>query len=256
MPEEGERDWDEKGRIKKTEMKHSNRKTKPDMGKKIIYTFLCCIGFTLANAQTPGVAWDSTYRPGKYVVKYGQFKSYPDSPDDIIFLGNSITEHTHWNELLGRSDVRNRGIGGDITFGVLERLDEVIEGRPARVFILIGINDISRNIPDEVILKNYQKIIDRIQEGTPRTEIYFQTLLPVNNTFTRYKNHYNKDGHIHAVNEGLKKIAAREGITLIDLHPHFLDDEGRLDKRYTLEGLHLNAAGYRLWAKILQPYLK
>jgi lysophospholipase L1-like esterase len=80
--------------------------------------------------------------------------------------------------------------------------------------------------------------------------------MPVNNTFTQFKNHYNKDEHIQAVNEGLKKITAEENITLIDLHPNFLDSEGRLDKNYTMDGLHPNAKGYEVWKRILQPYLR
>jgi lysophospholipase L1-like esterase len=80
--------------------------------------------------------------------------------------------------------------------------------------------------------------------------------MPVNNTFTQFKNHYNKDEHIHAVNVGLKKIATDEHITLIDLYPSFLDSEGRLNKDYTLDGLHPNAKGYEVWKKILLPYLQ
>jgi lysophospholipase L1-like esterase len=200
--------------------------------------------------------WDSTYRPGNFGLMEGLFRIYPNSESDIIFLGNSITDHVDWQELLGLPEARNRGISGDITFGVLERLDEVIEGHPAKVFLLIGINDISRNIPDSVILANQLKIVQRIKNGSPGTKIYLQTLLPVNNTFNKFKNHYNKDGHIAAVNEGLKKIALAEKLTLIDLHPLFLDKEGRLDKAYTTDGLHPNAAGYLVWKKVLLPYLK
>jgi len=86
---------------------------------------------------------DSAVRPGSYKLKVGQFRSYPNSKKDIIFLGNSITAGAEWSELLQNQHARNRGISGDITFGVLERLDEVTEGKPAKVFILIGINDIS-----------------------------------------------------------------------------------------------------------------
>ncbi len=199
--------------------------------------------------------WDSMYRPGSYQLMEGLFRSFPNSDKDIIFLGNSITAHVDWNELLGLQDARNRGISGDITFGLLERLDEVIEGHPAKVFILIGINDISRNIPDSIILENDKKIIHRIKEGSPGTKIYFQTIMPVNNTFAQFKNHYNKDEHIQAVNKGIKKIAEDEHITLIDLHPYFLDSEGRLNKNYTLDGLHPNYRGYQVWKKILLPYL-
>jgi lysophospholipase L1-like esterase len=207
----------------------------------------------LLQAQT--AKWDSTYRPGMYNMKVEQFRAFPNSTNDIIFLGNSITDYTDWNELLDLKNARNRGISGDITFGVLERLDEVIEGKPAKVFILIGINDISRNIPDEVIVQNYKKIIHRIRKGSPKTKVYFNTLLPVNNTFPD-RAHFNKDEHILNVNEQLKKIGAAEGITIIDIYPHFLDAEKKLDKKYTYDGLHLDGEGYRLWAGLLKPYLK
>lgn len=199
---------------------------------------------------------DTVYRPRTYHLQVEQFRSYSNSPDDIIFLGNSLTAYTNWNELLGLENIRNRGISGDTTFGILERLDEITQGKPARVFILVGVNDISRNVPSHLILKNYNKILQRIKSHTPHTKIYIQTLLPVNNTFTRYPNHYNKNEEIAAVNRGLKELAEKEKVELIDLHPHFLDYENRLCKKYTEEGLHLNSSGYLLWAKILTPFLK
>lgn len=207
-------------------------------------------------AQT--AVWDSTFRPASYEIKVDQFKSYPNAEKDIVFLGNSITAGTDWNELLGNRSIKNRGISGDITFGVLERLDEVIEGKPAKVFILIGVNDISRNVPDTVILANYQKIVQRIKSGSPATKIYCQTLLPVNNTFDKFKNHYNKDEHILWVNKQLKVLAQNEKVTLIDLYPAFLDGEKRLIKEFTHDGLHLTAAGYQRWAELLVKggYLK
>ncbi len=202
--------------------------------------------------------WDSTFRPNNYALKVGQFKSYPNSTKDIIFLGNSITAGTDWSELLGMTHVRNRGISGDITFGVLERLEEVVEGKPAKVFVLIGINDISRNIPDSLIICNYRSIIHGIKKGSPKTKIYFHTLLPVNNEFIQFKNHYNKDEHILWVNEKLKKLAREENITIIDLYPHFLNRDNKLDKKYTQDGLHLNAEGYKVWTSVLKKgnYLK
>jgi lysophospholipase L1-like esterase len=211
--------------------------------------FFCQYSF----AQT--AEWDSTYRPNNFALKTEQFRSFPNLGTDIIFLGNSIMAGTDWSELLGMTNVRNRGISGDISFGILERLDEVTEGKPAKVFILIGINDISRNIPDTVIVGNYAKIIRRIKATSPGTKIYFHTLMPVNNEFTQFKNHYNKDEHILFVNDELKKLAAKEKITCIDLYVQFIDINKKLDKELTIDGLHLNAAGYKRWASILKPYL-
>lgn len=220
---------------------------------KILIAILLCLSFYFSNAQS--VKWDSTYRPGLYDFEEQLYESYPHARTDIVFLGNSITDRVDWNELLGMCSVHNRGISGDITFGVLQRLHEVINGHPAKVFILIGINDISRNIPDSVILENYKKIIERIKAGSPHTEIYFQTLLPVNNEFTQFKNHYNKDEHILWLNDQIKLLGNQEKITVIDLYPHFLNDQNKLEKKYTLDGLHLNADGYKVWAVILKKYL-
>jgi lysophospholipase L1-like esterase len=223
--------------------------------KKLLFFLLLLVGLQDAFSQNAAV-WDSTHRPNNFAIKTEQFRSYPNAGSDIIFLGNSITAGTDWAELLGNPHARNRGISGDISFGVLERLEEVTEGKPAKVFILIGINDISRNIPDSVILSNYREIVHRIKASSPQTRIYFQTLMPVNNEYTQFKNHYNKDEHILAINQGIKTLGAEEKITVIDLHPHFLDGNNKLDKQYTIDGLHLNAHGYQHWARLLLPYLK
>lgn len=221
--------------------------------------FICILCFTFLSTYVFAQikSWDSTYRPGSYELRVGHFKSYPDHKKDIIFLGNSISLGTEWQELLQNKRVRNRGISGDITFGIIERLKEITEGHPKKVFILIGINDIARNIPDDVIVNNYKRIIQQIKNESPRTKIYFQTLLPVNNEYTD-RNQFNKDNHIQNVNAKLVQLVSEENIYLIDLHPHFLNENKKLDKQYTYDGLHLNAEGYKKWASILinGKYLK
>ncbi|WP_299703103.1 GDSL-type esterase/lipase family protein [uncultured Pontibacter sp.] len=197
------------------------------------------------------VAWDSTFRPATYHVQVEQHKAYPASRKDIVFLGNSLTAHPNWNELLKNKHVKNRGISGDITYGVLERLDDVIAGKPAKLFILIGINDISRNIPDSLILQNYKKIVARVKAGSPATKIYLQTMLPTNNNFDKFKRHYNKEEHVSYLNKEIKELGEKEKVTVVDLHPAFSDGEGRLKQEYTHDGLHLTAEGYKVWARVL-----
>lgn len=212
--------------------------------------------FTAFPLQSQNTEIDSLHRPRNFDIKVEQFRGYPNSKKDIIFLGNSITAGVNWNELLDCNQAKNRGISGDTTFGILERLDEVTEGKPEKVFLLIGINDIARNYPDAIILKNYERIIGQIKKESPDTDIFIQTILPVNNTFDRYPNHYNKDEHILHINKKLREIAKKESVELVDLHPYFLDENKRLKTSFTEEGLHLNAAAYRHWAEILKPYLE
>lgn len=217
----------------------------------LCFGLACC--FTGLQAQTKKI--DTIYRPKTYNVQVRQFEIYPNSPNDVIFLGNSITSRAQWNELLGLPTARNRGISGDTTFGILERLHEVTEGYPAQIFLLIGINDISRNVPDAIILRNYETIIDRIQKESPNTRLVVQTLLPVNSDFGEYERHYHKDEHIANVNVGIRELAKKYSLTLIDLHPLFLDGSGKLKAEYTDEGLHLNEKGYIHWASILRSFV-
>lgn len=219
----------------------------------VVLLFNICVNY--ATAQT--AKWDSTYRPGKYVELVRKFKEEPKSKKDFVFLGNSITAGTDWAKLLNLPQAKNRGISGDITYGVLERLQEVIDGKPKKVFILIGINDISRNIPDSLILNNYKVIISRIRKGSKRTQIYFNTLLPVNSSFEKFKNHYGKDDHILYLNSEIKKLVAKN-VTVIDLYPVFLDKDNHLRAELTKDGLHLIPEGYKVWADFLNQtgYLK
>lgn len=208
-----------------------------------------------AHAQT--LTYDTTYRPGKYKELVQKFNAEPVTKKDYIFLGNSITAGADWGKLLNLPKAKQRGISGDITFGVLERLQDVIDRKPAKVFVLIGINDISRNIPDSLILRNYKKIIERIRKGSKKTQIYFYTLLPVNASFGKFKNHYGKDEHILYLNDEIRKLAAKN-VTIIDLYPHFLDGQNRLKAELTKDGLHLIPTGYQVWAEVLNNggYLK
>jgi len=200
-----------------------------------------------ALAQT----YDSSYRSTYYEQKATLHQLLPNTKGEIVFLGNSITDIGEWSEIWQNSKVKNRGISGDITFGVLARLDEILSSRPAKLFIMIGVNDIARNIPEAVILKNYRRMIDSVQIKSPKTQLIMQSVLPTNDEFKPFKNHYGKDDRIRAVNNGLQALCADTGVIFVNLYPRFLDASGKLDKQYTNDGLHLTGAGYMLWKKIL-----
>ncbi|MFM7672468.1 MAG: GDSL-type esterase/lipase family protein [Bacteroidota bacterium] len=210
--------------------------------------FLICFGLSSwAQAQK----WDSSFQSTYYDQKLTLFRLLPDTKGEIVFLGNSITDIGEWAEIWQNSRVKNRGISGDITFGVLARMDEVISAKPKKIFVMIGVNDIARNIPDSVILNNYRRLMDRVRAESPRTQLIMQSVLPTNNQFKPFKNHYGKDDHIRAVNAGLRQLCTERGIDFVDLYVRFLDESGRLDSKYTNDGLHLNGSGYMLWKQIL-----
>jgi lysophospholipase L1-like esterase len=181
-----------------------------------------------------------------------QFEAQPVVTGRVIFLGNSITQGGDWAALTGDSTVINRGIGADLTFGVLQRLPDVIRRKPSKLFILIGINDISRDIPDAVIAAEYRAIVDSVRSASPATKIIVQSILPLNTTVPKFPQHYDKQARVVSVNRLLKRMARETGVRYVDLWPLFVDRKRQLDARYTRDGLHLNQAGYEKWVRYLK----
>jgi len=160
--------------------------------KRIIFVLL--IGFVFFGANGQDIRYDTIrYARNHYAKRVTLFKSEPVKKSRIIFLGNSIMEFGDWKKLLNDSTVINRGIAADNSFGVLERLEEVINLQPGKLFIEIGINDISQNIPVDIIAKNIATIVERVKAISPQTEIYVHSILPTNdNVKKEYPDAFNK----------------------------------------------------------------
>jgi lysophospholipase L1-like esterase len=213
--------------------------------------FLILVSFISSASIFAQAHLDTTYKTTYYEQKVTLFRLLPNTKGEIVFLGNSITDIGEWAEIWQNKKVRNRGISGDNTFGVLARLDEVTSGKPAKVFIMVGINDIAKETPDSVIIANYKKIINRIQTESPKTKIIVQSILPTNNDFTEFKRHQNKMEHIVFINTALENYCKEIGLVFVDLYTAFLDTNKKLDKKYTNDGLHINGYGYMKWKEIL-----
>jgi lysophospholipase L1-like esterase len=183
------------------------------------------------------------------------FEAMPIEKNEIIMLGNSITNCANWDELFPNKRIKNRGISGDITLGVLDRMDEIVKRKPKKIFILIGINDISLNIDKSIILTNYQGIISKIKKDSPKTTIYIQSILPTNDAFDTFKKHQGKMDTIKEVNTALQKLASDNSVLFLNFFPEFLDNEGKLSKQFTNDGLHLLGEGYLHWASLLKKYI-
>lgn len=213
--------------------------------------FLTWICFSLnAHAQ---VSYDTLPNlPEHYVQRLEKFRKEPIVTGKILFLGNSITEKGNWRKLLKDSTIINRGISGDNTFGVLNRLEDITKRKPSRIFLLIGVNDLSKNIPNEVIIENIFSIVGKIRAASPKTRIFLHSLLPVNPAVKDFPISFAKQENILEINGQLKKYGDVFKFTYIDLHSQFLDKQNALDVRYTLDGLHLNAAGYQRWVLYLK----
>lgn len=195
----------------------------------------------------------------KYTELYYQraslFEILPVNSDDIVFVGNSLTHGCEWHELFGMSNIKNRGINGDVIQGVFERIDPVVNGHPKKIFLLSGVNDVSHNLSADSIATAMGNLIDYIRTKTPETKLYVQSLLPINNSFGRYKAIFGKEQVIRDINAKLAAMADEKGFVWINSYPIFADENGNLDVRYTNDGLHLLGNGYIHWKNFLLPYV-
>ncbi|MBQ3402856.1 MAG: hypothetical protein IJG65_05750 [Synergistaceae bacterium] len=187
-----------------------------------------------------------------YRIHASIYERMPRHEGGIVFLGDSITDYVKFNEIFPELQTHNRGIAGDNTLGVLSRLDEVISLKPAKLFLLIGTNDIVYGMTTEQIASNIREIIRRIQEGSASTKIYLETLLPTNSGLDPRRP---KD-KMHAINAEIKTIAGETGCELLDLYSYFVGSDDELPLKYTVDGLHMNGEGVMKWAELLGGYLK
>lgn len=214
----------------------------------LLFTWLTAVTLYAQQDKSPKY---STY----YYQRASLFESLPVTSEDIIFIGNSITDGGEWHELFNNSHVKNRGISGDTTQGVFDRLDAIVNGQPAKIFLMIGINNVPQNEPADTIAAGIRLIVQKIKQVSPETQIYVQSLLPVTTYYNKFYEHTCHWKEIPEINQKIKTVTEKEQVQYIDLFSHFVDAEGQMQKQYTNDGLHLLGKGYLLWKEIITPYL-
>lgn len=217
--------------------------------KKTVWALLLLACPFAVTAQTPPAAPYHYQRTAMFdVLKVGR--------KDIVFVGNSITNGCEWAELFRNRHVKNRGINADRSFDVLARIGQIVEGQPKKVFLMTGTNDLALGYSPESVVANISAIADRFAAESPRTKLYVQSLLPVNDEVSdMYAGHF-KTREIIATNRLLEKMCAERGITFIDLWTPLSDGRERLKAEYTNDGLHLMMSGYLAWKDVIGPYVK
>ncbi len=166
---------------------------------------------------------------------------------DIAFIGDSITDgYAQYGSAYSDYKVAWRGIGGDTTTGLYDRLDVSLYAvNPKVVVLLIGINNI------DSMFEDYEKIISDITRRLPDSELIIQSLHPTSKAFS------DRNGRILSANEKIKSIAAKYGCTYVDTHSALKDaSTGEYSSLYTDDGLHPNAKGYEKITEVLLPIIE
>ena len=210
--------------------------------------------------------WQKTF----YRNRINEFKNNPIGHNKIVFLGNSITYGMrNYHKVFNVNNIVNRGISGDYTEGVLNRLDEIIYYKPVAIFLLIGLNDffddnsLRPQRTPENIGKNIISIAKTIKKGSPNSKIYIQTIMPINNKQYLEDKPYVEflwKGYSPSINKQVLQlnnfIIQNKEFEIIDLHPSFLNNSGSMNRNFSRDGVHLNENGYKVWIEKLMPYVE
>lgn len=188
-----------------------------------------------------------------YNIKY-------KNDENILFFGDSLVEKYEVKSFFKKNNVVNKGISGNKTVDLIDRIEkDVYDYNPSKIFILIGINDMAVGIDDDDILLNIATIISDIKMNRPYSDIYVESLYPVNNDVIKdmkYDYASSLDNkRIKEFNIKLESLCDLNEVTFINVHDKLLENSGQLKKMYTRDGLHLNKLGYLKVTSVLKEYL-
>ncbi len=182
--------------------------------------------------------------------------------NQTVLLGDSITDFFNWYELFydfskkSGQAVYNRGISGDTTDRLLERLQEnVLNINPKNIVLLIGTNDIGRGLPLSMSVENVSKIIEESKKVCSDVNFILQAVYPINRGM---RDNFEKRSNekIDLMNKEFVKLSEKYNCVWLDITDKLKDETGNLKKEYTYDGLHLNINAYKVVAENVIPLLK
>lgn len=185
-------------------------------------------------------------RSGKQ-ARRDQLAALSCKPGRIVLLGDSITHQGEWHELLPGLPVINRGVGGETSDEVLQRVSTVLNA-PAAVSLLIGTNDLSAGTAHAQMAENVARILDEVERHAPGTPVVLNGIMPRKARFAR---------EIQSANLLYREVAStRPTVRYLDTAEFLGDADGEILPALTYDGLHLSGAGYRAWVSRLEPALR
>jgi lysophospholipase L1-like esterase len=244
-----------------------NKKIKLPLIISLIVNFIFILSVGYVIHKKGGISWVHTkveavlnrnkvtenYSTPYYLTKKSIFESEKENQNAIVFLGDSLTDNYDWCEEFQNYNIQNRGISSDTTDGVLNRLDSIINEKPKKIFLMIGINDLGNGKQNDYIINNYNIILEKIKKGSPDTIIYIESILPVNKSLSGSAMADNNK--IIDLNKKLQQLQSNN-VIYINIFNSLTTNDNELNKDLTYDGVHLNGQGYGIWVNIIKDYVQ
>lgn len=187
------------------------------------------------------------YRAAKLEQYEQENAEYDDYEVDVAFIGDSLTDGYDLAKYYPQYVTANRGIGGDTTFGLEERLQvSLYDLKPKVVVMLIGANNM------DSMLQNYESILKGLQENLPESKIVLLSLTAMGGE------HWGRKNQLAAYNNvSIKLLAQKYNFAFVDLYSALYDVSiGEVYEGYTIDGGHFTHEGYTVVTAQITPVLK
>jgi lysophospholipase L1-like esterase len=171
------------------------------------------------------------------------------APPEVMMLGDSITEAGPWQALFPKTRIVNRGVSGYTTYDLLREIKATVALQPAKVFLMIGINDLLRRATVEQTFKQYTLIVDELQKN--KITVVMQATLECSRPQCG-----SAVESVRSLNQKLQAFAVARNIQWLDLNPGLANDQQGLLPKYTIDGLHLSKPAYLYWAERLKSFIQ
>ena len=186
-----------------------------------------------------------------YDAKLEQYErenaEYEDYEVDVAFIGDSLTDGYDLATYYPQYVTANRGIGGDTTFGVEERLQiSLFDLKPKVVVMLIGANNM------DTMFQNYESILQSLKENLPESKIVLLSLTSMGGE------HWGRKNQLAAYNNvSIKLLAQKYEYAYVDLYSALYNlSTGEIYESYTTDGGHLTPLGYSIVTAQITPVLE
>lgn len=219
------------------------------MKKGLLFILLFILTFSLFSCNKQDKELEQKikeYREAKIAMYIEENNKYEDYEVDVAFLGDSLTDGYDVANYFPNYVVSNRGIGGDTTFTLEERLQvSVYDLKPKVVVMLIGANNF------KTMFDNYEDILIGLKENLPNTKVILLSL-------SSMSGEWGKNNQLAAYNNvKIKMLADKYNFTYVDIYSPLLNIEtGEIYPEYTTDGGHLTKEGYDVITNTITPYIE
>lgn len=207
-----------------------------------IISYLSCNNKRIITGHPAWIVPTDTYK-----TRLNVLDSLPIDSGDIVFCGDGHIAQAPLDELL-QQGIKNRGIVGSRTGQVLAMIPGIARRHPRKIFLGLGTQDLLEKIQPDSILRNIDLIIHTIRAISPKTGIYLLDLPPCSGDFEEI------NVPVARLNAKSEELCHVRGVYCIPVFAG-LNEANKLPEEYSYDGLHLNGAGYKKWAKIVKPWV-